>query len=66
MTFLLSSPTAAVSSVRLFYCRERLSQYENPANSRLLIGKRSTLIGFPPSVRGGHGAPVRAVALLPE
>jgi kynurenine formamidase len=48
-------------------CREyRITHYENLANLGLVAGHRFTFIGFPLKIRGGHGGPTRAVALLDE
>ncbi|MGH9052945.1 MAG: cyclase family protein [Acidimicrobiia bacterium] len=48
-------------------CREhRITHYENLANLGLVAGRRFTFIGFPLKIRGGHGGPTRAVALLED
>ena len=48
-------------------CREyRITHYENLANLGLVAGRRFTFIGFPLKIRGGHGGPTRAVALLDD
>lgn len=48
-------------------CREyRITHYENLANLGLVSGRRFTFIGFPLKIRGGHGGPTRAVALLDD
>jgi kynurenine formamidase len=45
-------------------CRaKKLIHMENLADLRPLIGKRFTFIGFPLNIRGGHGSPIRAVAM---
>ncbi|MGH8937116.1 MAG: cyclase family protein [Acidimicrobiia bacterium] len=48
-------------------CREhRITHYENLADLGLVAGRRFTFIGFPLKIRGGHGGPTRAVALLED
>ena len=48
-------------------CRgERITHYENLTNLDQLVGHRFTFVGFPLKIRGGHGGPTRAVALLDE
>jgi kynurenine formamidase len=46
-------------------CRKyHITHYENLANLDQVAGKRFTFIGFPLRLRGAHGGPTRAVALL--
>jgi kynurenine formamidase len=48
-------------------CRERgLTHYENLANLGEVAGRAFTFFGFPLRIRGGHGGPTRAVALLED
>jgi kynurenine formamidase len=44
--------------------RERITHYENLANLQQVLHRRFTFVGFPLKIRGGHGGPTRAVALL--
>jgi kynurenine formamidase len=44
----------------------KVVHYENLANLDQLVGKRFTFYGFPLKIRGGHGGPCRAVAILEE
>jgi kynurenine formamidase len=60
------SPSSRTYPVHLVCRRERMTHYENLANLRPLVGRRFTFLGFPLNIRGGHGSPVRAVALLAE
>lgn len=49
------------------FSRERaITHYENLANLGEVVGRRFTFVGFPLRIRGGHGSPVRAVAMLDE
>ena len=47
-------------------CRaHHITHYENLTNLHQLVGTRFTFVGFPLKIRGGHGGPTRAVAILP-
>jgi kynurenine formamidase len=47
------------------FCREHgVTHYENLANLGAVVGRRFTFYGLPLRIRGGHGSPVRATALL--
>lgn len=49
------------------FCREHgVTHYENLANLGAIVGRRFTFYGFPLRIRGGHGSPVRAVAMLDD
>lgn len=43
-----------------------LIHMENLADLRPVIGKRFQFIGFPLNIRGAHGSPIRAVAVVTE
>jgi kynurenine formamidase len=48
-------------------CREHgITHYENLANLSEVVNRTFTFVGFPLRIRGGHGGPTRAVALLHE
>jgi kynurenine formamidase len=48
-------------------CRESgITHYENLANLGEVVGRRFRFFGFPLRIRGGHGSPVRAVAMLDD
>ena len=58
------NPADKIYPVHLF-CREnRITHYENLANLEAVVGRRFRFFGFPLRIRGGHGSPVRAVAML--
>jgi kynurenine formamidase len=60
------NPIDRVYPVHL-YCREEgVTHYENLANLGEVLGCRFTFYGFPLRVRGGHGSPVRALAMIDE
>jgi kynurenine formamidase len=58
------NPADRIYPVHLF-CREHgITHYENLANLEAVVGRRFSFYGFPLRIRGGHGSPVRAVAML--
>jgi kynurenine formamidase len=60
------NPASRIYPVHLF-CREHgITHYENLANLGEVVGRRFTFFGLPLRIRGGHGSPVRAVALLED
>lgn len=70
-SFGVDSPTPDNPSSDIYPChmmcrREHITHYENLANLDQLAGKRFTFAGFPLKLRGGHGGPTRAVAVLDE
>ncbi len=52
--------------MRLLCRRESLRRYENLTNLEAVVGKQFTFEGLPLKFCAGHGAPVRAIALLDE
>ena len=44
--------------------RESITHYENLANLREVLDIAFTFVGFPLKIRGGHGGPTRAVAIV--
>ena len=60
------NPADRIYPVHLFCRRTGITHYENLANLGELVGRRFTFFGFPLRVRGGHGSPVRAVAMLDD
>jgi len=69
-TFGVDSPTPDNPASRTYPChmmcrKHHITHYENLANLDQVVGKRFTFIGFPLRLRGAHGGPTRAVALLP-
>lgn len=48
-------------------CREnRMTHYENLCNLDQVAGLRFTFVGFPLKLRGSHGGPTRAVAIIED
>lgn len=60
------NPASRTYPVHLVCRRESLHHYENLANLGAVVGRRFTFVGLPLKFRGGHGSPVRAVALLED
>lgn len=70
-TFGVDSPTPDNPASRSYPCHmmcraHHITHYENLANLDQVVGRRFTFVGFPLRIRGGHGGPTRAVALLEE
>lgn len=68
-TFGVDSPTPDNPISTTYPChmmcrREHITHYENLANLDLVVDLRFTFVGFPLKLRGAHGGPTRAVALL--
>lgn len=58
------NPASTTYPVHMMCRREHIVHYENLANLDRLLGHRFTFAGFPLKIRGGHGGPTRAVAIL--
>ena len=68
-TFGMDSPTpdnpaSRTYPVHMMCRREHITHYENLANLDQVVDRRFTFVGFPLKVRGAHGGPTRAVALV--
>jgi kynurenine formamidase len=60
------NPADRIYPVHLFSRASGITHYENLANLAEVAGRRFTFFGFPLRIRGGHGSPVRAVAMLDD
>lgn len=58
------NPADRMYPVHIFSRDTGVTHYENLANLGELVGRRFIFFGFPLRIRGGHGSPVRAVAML--
>lgn len=58
------NPTSRTYPVHLMCRREGLHHYENLGTLSQVVNRRFTFFGLPLKFLGGHGSPVRAVALL--
>lgn len=70
-TFGVDSPTPDNPASRSYPChmmcrRAGITHYENLANLDKVLNRRFTFLGFPLKLRGAHGGPTRAVALIGE
>jgi kynurenine formamidase len=60
------NPIDRIYPVHLFSRESGVTHYENLANLGEVAGRRFRFFGFPLRIRGGHGSPVRAVAMLDD
>ena len=58
------NPSSKTYPVHMMCRREHITHYENLANLDQVVNRRFTFVGFPLKVRGAHGGPTRAVALV--
>ncbi len=58
------NPASKTYPVHMMCRREHITHYENLANLDRVVNTRFTFVGFPLKVRGAHGGPTRAVALV--
>ncbi|MGY1602966.1 cyclase family protein [Geodermatophilus sp. SYSU D00815] len=58
------NPASKTYPVHMMCRREHITHYENLANLDKVVNTRFTFVGFPLKVRGAHGGPTRAVALV--
>ena len=58
------NPASRTYPVHMMCRREHITHYENLANLDQVVDRRFTFVGFPLKVRGAHGGPTRAVALV--
>ena len=58
------NPASKSYPVHMMCRREHITHYENLANLDRVVNRRFTFVGFPLKVRGAHGGPTRAVALV--
>ena len=70
-TFGIDTPTPDNPISKTYPCHmmcraNSITHYENLANLDQVAGKRFTFVGFPLRIRGAHGGPTRAVALLDD
>jgi kynurenine formamidase len=60
------NPADRIYPVHLFSRESGITHYENLANLGEVVNRRFRFFGFPLRIRGGHGSPVRAVAILDD
>lgn len=60
------NPASRIYPIHMMGRRHHITHYENLANLDQIVGMRFTFVGFPLKLRGAHGGPTRAVAILPD
>lgn len=60
------NPISTTYPVHLMCRDHKMTHYENMCNLGELLDTRFTFFGFPLKVRGAHGGPTRAVALIED
>lgn len=58
------NPASKIFPAHIMSKLERITHYENLANLDKLLGTRFMFYGFPLKIKGGHGGPTRAVAVI--
>lgn len=58
------NPASRTYPVHMMCRREHITHYENLARLEQVVNTRFTFVGFPLKLRGAHGGPTRAVALV--
>ena len=58
------NPASTTYPVHMMCRREHITHYENLAHLDQVVNTRFTFAGFPLKLRGAHGGPTRAVALV--
>lgn len=58
------NPASRDYPIHMMGRRHHITHYENLANVDQVSGRRFTFVGFPLKLRGAHGGPTRAVAIL--
>jgi kynurenine formamidase len=60
------NPDSRTYPVHMMGRAQNVTHYENLANLDRVSGRRFTFVGFPLKLRGAHGGPTRAVAILDD
>jgi kynurenine formamidase len=60
------NPASRIYPIHMMGRERHITHYENLANLDQVSGRRFTFVGFPLKLRGAHGGPTRAVAILDE
>lgn len=60
------NPDSRTYPIHMMGRGHHVTHYENLANLDVVSGRRFTFAGFPLKLRGAHGGPTRAVALLDD
>lgn len=60
------NPTSRIYPIHMMGRKHHITHYENLANLDQIAGKRFTFVGFPLRLKGAHGGPTRAVAIIDD
>lgn len=60
------NPASTINPIHMMGRKHHITHYENLVNLDQVVGQRFTFVGFPLKLRGAHGGPTRAVAILPD
>jgi len=60
------NPASRIYPIHMMGRKQHITHYENLANLDQISGRRFTFVGFPLKLRGAHGGPTRAVAILTD
>lgn len=60
------NPSSRIYPIHMMGRTHHITHYENLTNLDQVVGRRFTFIGLPLKLKGAHGGPTRAVALLDE
>jgi kynurenine formamidase len=60
------NPSSRIYPIHMMGRAHHITHYENLTNLDQVVGRRFTFIGLPLKLKGAHGGPTRAVALLDD
>ena len=60
------NPTSRIYPIHMMGRAHHITHYENLTNLDQVVGRRFTFIGLPLKLKGAHGGPTRAVAVLDD
>lgn len=60
------NPSSRIYPIHMMGRKHHITHYENLANLDQIAGKRFTFVGFPLRLKGAHGGPTRAVAIIDD
>lgn len=60
------NPASTIYPIHMMGRKHHITHYENLANLDQVVGQRFAFVGFPLKLRGAHGGPTRAVAILAD
>jgi kynurenine formamidase len=60
------NPSSRIYPIHMMGRKHHITHYENLTNLDRVVGRRFTFIGLPLKLKGAHGGPTRAVAVLDD